>query len=492
MMRQSKKWLLLASITLLSLWAVAQVTVTNELFPWVADNGAVVWQELLAPRRTDLFQVPVTLLPASNVGVRAIKVSSPIVAFVLPNPPILPVFAGRPQISADGSWLIYYDSTGQVYAVGDKDGDGQFGEDPPGDVDNDGNPDDNNDGNVDEDWKLISYKLWVDTNDDNIRDAITLAANAILPAINGSGRIVVFLSEDPAVHDPDGDGNPANNTPPNPGAVPPNLWIIYIHDRDADGNGTFDEARVGATTTRFLPNPANPMLPLFVRLTEVRLSLDTTGRLLAFSVFTGVRWELYIADWQGAAPPMLVAASSVPFSVPTVSGSQIAFNASSSFSVFGAEVIALPPGVWVLGFIPPQPELGLPGGVIPNAGFLTNGVNGAPVLSRDGTLLAFHSTATSYGFWSAGVVTHPRPFDDRNGVDDVFVFDINMKSPKRGLLVWTTLALRQVNPAQFPQFIPCVNPSLSSQTAGLIAFQQVQGGSSFVRVVNMQNNGVLR
>lgn len=103
-------------------------------------------------------------------------------------------------------------------------------------------------------------------------------------------------------------------------APPSGRWLIYIHDRDADGNGTLDEAKVGGTTTRFLPDPSGTN-PLFVRLTEVRLSLDSTGRALAFSVFDGTNWQLwYVADVQ-APNPTLVAQSLAPFSIPSLAGS---------------------------------------------------------------------------------------------------------------------------------------------------------------------------
>jgi len=448
-MRVMTKWALLTGLSALSLWAVAQVsTVTAELYPWIADNGVVVWQELYAPRRTDLFQpsadFPVNPLPTANIGIRARQINPPVDLFVLPNPPTFPRFAGRPQVSADGRWLVYYDQSGQVYVKDLTITDPADPNYPP---------------------KLISYKNWEDTNNDDIRDSIPESSEtAILPAISGSGRIVAFLSQDPEVNDPNGDGN-GPSTP----APPSGRWLIYIHDRDADGNGTLDEAKVGGTTTRFLPDPSGTN-PLFVRLTEVRLSLDSTGRALAFSVFDGTNWQLwYVADVQ-APNPTLVAQSLAPFSIPSLAGSRLAFTASGPLQFTGANQPS-PPGIYVVDTNTNQ-----------TVAIQTNGVNGAPALSRDGTLLAFHSTMTSFrvngGQWQ------PLP-NKRNAVDDVFVFNLTTGQP-----AWSTLVLRQGDPIQFPPYAPCVNPALSSSSANLIAFQQIVNGQSRVRVVQLPSNVV--
>jgi len=447
-MRVMTKWALLLGLSALSLWAVGQQS-PNELYPWIADNGVVVWQELLPPRRTDLFQVPVSLLPNPNVGIKAVQINSPTDLsdlFVLPNPPTFSQFAGRPQVSADGRWLVYYDQSGQVYV---KD---LTITDP---ADPNYSP------------KLISYKNWRDTDNDGVRDGTpTPSEIAILPAISGSGRIVAFLSRDPDLNDPQGDGN-------GPSAqAPPLGWLIYIHDRDADGNGTLDEAKVGGTTTRFLPDPADQTgnTPLFVTLTEVRLSLDQTGRSLAFSTWTGTQWQLwFVPDVQNPSP-QLIATSSSPFSIPSVAGSRLAFTASGPFQ-FAGSAQPSPPGIYVVDTNTNQ-----------TVAIQTNGVNGAPVLSRDGTLLAFHSTMT--GFRVNGDQWQPLP-NKRNAVDDVFVFDLT------GLPVWSTLVLRQANPAQFPPYATCVNPALPSSSVNLIAFQEIVNGVSRVRVVNLPNT-VLR
>jgi hypothetical protein len=383
-MRVMTKWALLLGLSALSLWAVGlQPTVTNELYPWIADNRVVVWQELLPPRRTDLFQVPVSLLPDPNVGIRAVQINPPnppTDLFVLPSPPTFPQFAGRPQVSADGRWLVYYDQSGQVYVK-------------------DLTITDPADPNY---LQLISYKGWSDTNNDGIRDSDqTPSEIAILPAISGSGRIVAFLSRDPALNDPQGDGNgPAAPTPPS------GRWLIYIHDRDADGNGTLDEAKVGGTTTRFLPDQTGNT-PLFVTLTEVRLSLDQTGRSLAFSTWRDTQWQLwFVPDVQNPSPQQ-IATSSSPFSIPSVAGSRLAFTASGPFSS------SFPndgPGIYVVDTNTNQ-----------TVSIQTNGVNGAPVLSRDGKLLAFHSTMTGFRVNSS---QWQSLLNKRNAVDDVFVFDL--------------------------------------------------------------------
>jgi hypothetical protein len=402
-----------------------------------------VWQELLPPRRTDLFQVPVSLLPDPNVGIRAVQINPPnLTLFVLPNPPTFSQFAGRPQVSADGRWLVYYDQSGQVYVK-------------------DLTITDPADPNY---LQLISYKGWSDTNNDGIRDSDqTPSEIAILPAISGSGRIVAFLSRDPALNDPQGDGNgPAAPTPPS------GRWLIYIHDRDADGNGTLDEAKVGGTTTRFLPDQTGNT-PLFVTLTEVRLSLDQTGRSLAFSTWTGTQWQLwFVPDVQNPSPQQ-IATSSSPFSIPSVAGSRLAFTASGPFSS------SFPndgPGIYVVDTNTNQ-----------TVAIQTNGVNGAPVLSRDGNLLAFHSTMT--GFRVNGGPWQPLP-NKRNAVDDVFVFDLATGR------FWSTLDLRQANPDQFPPYAACVNPALPSSSVNLIAFQEIINGVSRVRVIDRSSNTVLR
>ncbi len=462
-MKALTKWTLLVSIILVSLWAFGQAPVVNEILPWIADNETAVWQ---TARPLDLFQrvsAPTPLwLPDGTIGV---NVYPSLTGFPNAN-------AARPQINASGQWLTFYFN-------------------------------DNGNGRV-RLWDLVANTErqliigWLDTNNDGVRDQQPPNPNplGILPAINGSGRIIAFLSQDSTLHDPDGDGNPANNNPPNPAAPPAGLWILYIHDRDADGNSTFDETKVGGTTTRFLPDPSDPTgnTPLLVRLTEVRLSLDTTGSTLAFSVFTGTAWQLYMADWQSGTVN-LIATSNAPLSTPSVVGSRLAFSSVSQFLLTGTAQPS-PPGVWVF-----DVTLGAVPVITPVVGILTNGVSGAPVLSRDGLLLAFHSTATRYQRFGVDLTLQPfvldinndgtpeTPIVDRNGVDDVFVFNLTT-----GLPIWSTLLVRGLGTPPITLFDPCVNPALPSSSVNssvnVIAFQQIVNGQSRVRVVS--GNNVLR
>jgi hypothetical protein len=451
-MRVMTKWALLLGLSALSLWAVGQQS-PNELYPWIADNWVVVWQELLPPRRTDLFQVPVSLLPNPDVGIKAVQINPPnppTDLFVLPSPLTFPQFAGRPQVSADGRWLVYYDQSGQVYV---KD---LTITDP---ADPNYSP------------KLISYKRWVDSNGDNTWDEPLQPGTSpsVLPAISGNGRIVAFLSQDPELYDPDRDGDPTNDDPPAPPSPAAGLWILYIHDRNADNSNGYDEKKSGGTTTRYIAVPG-PNAP-FVRLTEVRLSLDSTGGALAFSVVNAGQWQLWFVSNVQSPSPQPIATSSSPFSIPSVAGSRLAFTASGPFQ-FAWSAQPSPPGIYVVDTNTNQ-----------TVAIQTNGVNGAPVLSRDGTLLAFHSTMT--GFRVNGGQWQPLP-NKRNAVDDVFVFDLANRR-----LVWSTLDLRQANPDQFPPYAACVNPALPSSSVNLIAFQEIINGVSQVRVVNLPNT-VLR
>jgi hypothetical protein len=205
---------------------------------------------------------------------------------------------------------------------------------------------------------------------------------------------------------------------------------------------------------------------------------------LAFSTWTGTQWQLwFVPDVQNLSPTLIATSLSphpiVRLSIPCVAGSRLAFTASGPFQFTGANQPS-PPGIYVVDTNTNQ-----------TVAIQTNGVNGAPALSRDGTLLAFHSTMT--GFRVNGGQWQRLP-NKRNAVDDVFVFDLT------GLPVWSTLVLRQANPAQFPPYAACVNPALSSSSANLIAFQEivneiVNGASQVrvqVRVIDRSSNAVLR
>lgn len=162
----------------------------------------------------------------------------------------------------------------------------------------------------------ISF-LWQDTNgDDGMRDTFVPSnGNCIPVSISADGRIVVFLAEwlpdddlsvpnhavppDPAtdplsvdhapqnqesrlyIVDENGDGRhePLQIPPTNQ----PQKWLVLIHDRDADGNGVYDEAGIGATRTfvgslDFVPSdPTNPF-----PVPAASISVSANGRIIAF------------------------------------------------------------------------------------------------------------------------------------------------------------------------------------------------------------------
>ncbi|MFN4180106.1 MAG: hypothetical protein ACK4I8_07310 [Armatimonadota bacterium] len=461
-MRNLAKWMLWIGIALTNLYAMGQQE--NELLPQVADDGTIIWQ---VARPRDLFQRvgnPLPWLPDETIGIRILFPTGP---FPLGQVPDIDSYAARPQISANGLWLIYHDENGQIML-----------------------------------WRIL-----LDANGNKTLASLPtqlvirqqqVTPNGILPIIGGNGRIITFLSQDPSLHDPDGDSDPNNNNPPNPLPPPPGWWLLYIHDRDADGDGVYDELEEGATRTLFI-NVPSPNPPL-IRLTEFRLNLDPTGASLAFSVFTGNQWELWLVrnvlDVQNY-PPQRVAYSTAPFSAPSVAGSKLAFTASGPFN-WDQIVPPIPPfaGVHIVNMLDLTLSLAVQ----------TNGVNGTPVLSRDGNLLSFHTTGTMYsvngGQWwlfsdfnRDGV---PEDFNgdkvpdfDRNGVDDVFVFDLTISNIP---LVWSTLITRTLGLGNPPvaAFAPCINPNLPSSSLNLIAFQEIVNGQSRVRVVNTSNNIVLR
>jgi hypothetical protein len=159
----------------------------------------------------------------------------------------------------------------------------------------------------------ISF-LWRDTNGDGMRDTDNFEpsnGNCVPVAISADGRIVVFLAEwlpddnlsvpnhDPAtdplsvdhaplnqesrlyIVDENGDGRhePLQIPPTNQ----PQKWLVLIHDRDADGNGVYDEAGIGATRTfvgslDFVPSdPTNPF-----PVPAASISVSANGRIIAF------------------------------------------------------------------------------------------------------------------------------------------------------------------------------------------------------------------
>jgi Tol biopolymer transport system component len=205
-----------------------------------------------------------------------------------------PEFGIHPVISADGNHI--------AFASWDDDRDGAVDEDPLDGQDNDG------DGKIDEDppksqiYVLdrlqnrivpISF-LWRDTNGDGMRDTFVPSnGNCVPVAISADGRIVVFLAQSLDIVDANGDGTsdyPVNN--------PPSDWLVLIHDRDADGNGVYDEAGIGATRTFVgsVDNNGNP-------LPAASVSVSANGRIIAFATPANPanpdeNWRVIVRDWQ--------------------------------------------------------------------------------------------------------------------------------------------------------------------------------------------------
>ncbi len=231
-----------------------------------------------------------------------------------------------PSVNADGTKVVFHLGSGntaqvwetvfvggnwQARPIYDADSDGLFGEDPIDGVDNDG------DGHVDEDppiqglhpvisadgnhVALASMQdygfgsngrqqiyildrtqnrivpisvLWRDTNGDGVRDTYQLSSGNYIPVyVSSNGRIVVFLAESASVDivDADGDGNPDG------GAALPAGPSVLIHDRDADGNGVYDEAGIGSIRT-FVGSydELNRLAP------SASLTVCANGRFIAF------------------------------------------------------------------------------------------------------------------------------------------------------------------------------------------------------------------
>jgi hypothetical protein len=120
--------------------------------------------------------------------------------------------------------------------------------------------------------------------------------NCVPVAISADGRIVVFLAQSPNalnIVDADGDGtsDPVNN--------PPSDWLILIHDRDADGNGVYDEAGIGATCTSI----GNPLDSNGNYIPAASVSVSANGRIIAFAtpvnpVNPDENWRVIVRDWQ--------------------------------------------------------------------------------------------------------------------------------------------------------------------------------------------------
>jgi hypothetical protein len=416
-MRVMTKWALLIGTALLTLWAIGQPSFYQRM-PVISDDGNdVIYQAIPisgggAPI-LDVFQMSPQQMTTAGTEVR-LKVGL--------NEIVLPEWrdAARPHFSTSQAMHIVYMRGGngtpmQVFLY-----DRQQGREI-----------------------LIS---GLGTDPANRQPGNN---HSVCPRINKNGRIIAFASLDPTLHDPNGDGisdplplyaTPTRDAP----------WIIYVHDRDVDGNGTYDEVS---------PDPTVITVATYaVAVTSfpyVSLSPDTGGTYIAYQVYDSANraWGLFVKDWRNnlvTDPPVPVAVSPVKFSIPAVmgitqpvNGALVAFTANVAFNGNKA-------GVWLaeIDFSGTSPVVGR---FVPVS--LNNGVNGAPVISPDATFIAFHTTASDI------VIPNVNLFD-RNGVDDIYVFDLTNLQP-----VWSTLLVRNLPnspPPPIGLFDPCVHPSLSS------------------------------
>jgi hypothetical protein len=416
-MRVMTKWALLIGTALLTLWAIGQQPVSfYQRMPVISDDGSEVLYQAVPVWNSglptlDVFQMSPQQMTTAGTEVR-LKVGL--------NEIVLPEWrdAARPHFSTSQAMHIVYMRGGsgtpmQVFLY-----DRQQGREI-----------------------LIS---GLGTDPANRQPGNN---HSVCPRINKNGRIIAFASLDPTLHDPNGDGNsdplPLYATPTRDAP-----WIIYVHDRDVDGNGTYDEVS---------PDPTVITVATYaVAVTSfpyVSLSPDTGGTYIAYQVYDSANraWGLFVKDWRNnlvTDPP--VAVSPVKFSIPAVmgitqpvNGALVAFTANVAFNGNKA-------GVWLaeIDFSGASPVVGR---FVPVS--LNNGVNGAPMISPDATFIAFHTTASDI------VIPNVNLFD-RNGVDDIYVFDLTNLQP-----VWSTLLVRNLPnspPPPIGLFDPCVHPSLSS------------------------------
>ena len=437
-MRVMTKWALLISTTLLTLWAIGQQPVSfYQRMPVISDDGSDVLYQAVPVWNSglptlDVFQMSPQQMTTAGTEVR-LKVGL--------NEIVLPEWqnAARPHFSVSQGIHIVYMRGGNVTPMQVFLYDRQQGR------------------------EILISGLGTDPAN---RQPGTY--HSVCPRINKNGRIIVFASLDQNLHDPNGDGTPnplplyatpTNNAP----------WIIYVHDRDVDGNGTYDEIS---------PDPTVITVATYaVAVTSfpyVSLSPDTGGTYIAYQVYdsTNRAWGLFVKDWRNnlvTDPP--IAVSPVKFSIPAVmgitqpvNGALVAFTANVAFNGNRA-------GVWLaeINFSGASPVVSC---FVPVS--LNNGVNGAPVISPDATFIAFHTTASNIDFDDDkkagedpidgvdndrdGRVDEDPP--DRNGVDDIYVFDLTTLQP-----VWSTLLVRNLPnspPPPIGLFDPCVHPSLSS------------------------------
>jgi hypothetical protein len=80
----------------------------------------------------------------------------------------------------------------------------------------------------------------------------------------------------------------------------PSDWLVLIHDRDADGNGVYDEAGIGATRT-FVGSMGNNGNPF----PAASVSVSANGRIIAFATpdpnnpaNPDENWRVIVRDWQ--------------------------------------------------------------------------------------------------------------------------------------------------------------------------------------------------
>jgi hypothetical protein len=424
-MRVMTKWALLIGTALLTLWAIGQQPVSfYQRMPVISDDGSEVLYQAVPVWNSglptlDVFQMSPQQMTTAGTEVR-LKVGL--------NEIMLPEWrdAARPHFSTSQAMHIVYMRGGngtpmQVFLY-----DRQQGREI-----------------------LIS---GLGTDPANRQPGNN---HSVCPRINKNGRIIAFASLDPTLHDPNGDGI----SDPLPSYATPTRdapWIIYVHDRDVDGNGTYDEVS---------PDPTVITVATYaVAVTSfpyVSLSPDTGGTYIAYQVYDSANraWGLFVKDWRNnlvTDPP--VAVSPVKFSIPAVmgitqpvNGALVAFTANVAFKGNEAGVWKEEKaGVWLaeIDFSGTSPVVER---FVPVS--LNNGVNGAPVISPDATFIAFHTTASDI------VIPNVNLFD-RNGVDDIYVFDLTTLQP-----VWSTLLVRNLPnspPPPIGLFDPCVHPSLSS------------------------------
>jgi hypothetical protein len=417
-MRVMTKWALLIGTALLTLWAIGQQQPVSfyQRMPVISDDGSEVLYQAVPVWNSglptlDVFQMSPQQMTTAGTEVR-LKVGL--------NEIVLPEWrdAARPHFSTSQAMHIVYMRGGngtpmQVFLY-----DRQQGREI-----------------------LIS---GLGTDPANRQPGNN---HSVCPRINKNGRIIAFASLDQTLHDPNGDGI----SDPLPSYATPTRdapWIIYVHDRDVDGNGTYDEIS---------PDPTVITVATYaVAVTSfpyVSLSPDTGGTYIAYQVYDSANraWGLFVKDWRNnlvTDPP--VAVSPVKFSIPAVmgitqpvNGALVAFTANVAFNGNKA-------GVWLaeIDFSGTSPVVGR---FVPVS--LNNGVNGAPMISPDATFIAFHTTASDI------VIPNVNLFD-RNGVDDIYVFDLTNLQP-----VWSTLLVRNLPnspPPPIGLFDPCVHPSLSS------------------------------